>query len=284
MALPTASTPGYALFHDKVGCVDVVAFLQLAEQLGLAMGLIQHELDVVQLVGDAADSAGVHLEGSAFDVKQRTPAWIKLFRMMGAAVWPREGEKWAGNEHAHGIIPCRHNRLTAYQWTAYVRGYSGLGQGAPGTAYARQWGYGGPDTSWRPQSIPTLAQGSSWARSEIERLTMPTPQEIAAAVWRSDIVPAPNDDKANPTWGAQSYLRETFRLVDRLGAAERARDAKLAAQLGSLAGIVAALDRSPGGITFDQALLAAEQGAAKALDDRIDQATVTLQVDQAPPA
>lgn len=277
MALPTASTPGYALFHDHVGCVDVVAFLQLAEQLGLAMGLIQHELDVVQLVGNASDSAGVHLEGSAFDVKQRSPAWIKLFRMMGAAVWPREGEKWAGNEHAHGIIPCRHNRLTAYQWTAYVRGYNGLGQGRPGTAYALQWGYGAADPCWRPDPIPTLAQGRAWALSEIERLTMPTPQEIADAVLGADIIEAPKADKANPNWTPASYMRWTFLRADAAAnAAAQARN-----ETAALRQLVAAFVAKGSGLTPAEVEAAAYQGAQRAIDETIDAATVTLQVDQA---
>jgi hypothetical protein len=265
-----------------VGCVDVVAFLQLAEQLGLAMGLIQHELDVVQLVGNASDSAGVHLEGSAFDVKQRSPAWIKLYRMMGAAVWPREGEKWAGNEHAHGIIPCRHNRLTAYQWTAYVRGYNGLGQGRPGTAYALQWGYGAADPCWRPDPIPTLAQGRTWALSEIERLTMPTPQEIASATWRADIITAPpGTDPKNPTWAPGSYLRETFRRADQAAnAAAQARNEAAATRA-----LVVELIAKGSGLSLDDVAAAAQRGAQAAIDSTIDQATTTVQlvVDPATP-
>jgi hypothetical protein len=280
VALPTANTPGYALFHDRVGCQCVVDFLTLAEQLGLAMGLIREALDVVQLVGNATDSAGVHLEGSAFDVLQRSPAWIKLFRMMGAAVWPREGAKWEGNEHAHGIIPCRHNRLTAYQWTAYVRGYSGLGQGAPGTAYALQWGYGSADPCWRPKSIPTLAQGAAWARSEIERLTMPTPQEIANAVLGADVIAAPKPDKANPNWTPASYLRWSFLRADAAAnAAAQARN-----ETAALRQLVAALVAKGSGLTVAEVEQAAYQGAQRAIDETIDDATVTLQVDQAPPA
>jgi hypothetical protein len=282
MSLPTAATPGYGTMHGLVGCDDVIAFLELAEQLGLAMGLIQRELDLVQLVGDAADSAGVHLEGSAFDVKQRSPAWIKLYRMMGAAVWPREDASWAGNEHAHGVIPCRHNRLTAYQWTAYVRGYNGLGQGPAGTRYAGQWGYGARDDQWRPATIPTLAQGRAWATAEIERLTMPTPQEIAAATWRADIITAPpNTDPKNPTWAPGSYLRETFRRADAAAnAAAQARNEAAATRA-----LVVELIAKGSGLSLDDVAAAARRGAQEAIDSTIDQATTTVQlvVDPATP-
>lgn len=286
MALPTASTPGYAVWHEHVGCVDVIAFLRAAEALGLARGLIREELDVVQLTGDADASAGVHSLGSAFDVLQLSDAWVRLFREMGAAFYPRTGAAWAGNEHGHGVIPCPHDARSAYQFTAYTRGYSGLGQGPAGSPYAGMWGYGSKDTEWRPATIRTPAQGIAWATAETNRLreaAMPTPDELARATWSVDAIAAPDPSPSNPTWAPGSYLRETFRETRRAKVEGQRANTTLgtvAADLGALRALVAQLveQGTATPLTAEQITAATKAGAAAALAERIAAAEVTLTV------
>jgi hypothetical protein len=223
--LPTASTPGYGTFHGKVGCDCVIEFLTVAERLGILMGLIEESLDVVQLTGDADASNGVHSLGSAFDLKQRSDPWVRLFRNMGASYWPREGAAWVGNEHGHGSIPCPHDDRVAYQHLAYRRGYNGLGRGWYGGQYLL--GYGAKDPCWRPSIIRTRTQGLAWAKAEITRIEdIVTPEDkkaiidgvttallsrMPSAVWGADIIDAPKPTAENPNWAPSSFLTWQFR-------------------------------------------------------------------------
>lgn len=284
--LPTASTPGYGRIviggRAFVGCDCLRAWLPVVERLGLALGLIRESLDCIQLTGAATKSAGVHAAGGAADLVQRSDPWIALYRSAGAAAWrrdadPDDGNVWpADEEHTHLVlIGCPHNGPARYQVEAYRDGYDGLGY--LGRAHR--------DPHPKPATIRTWSQGIAWAESELERIeemAAPSAQEIARAVWGTDnIVPAPNNDPKNPYWGAASYLRETFRLVERVAAQDRARDEKLSAQVGSLAAVIKALETSPG-LTFDQALRAAEEGARVALAERITDAQVVLEVTPPP--
>jgi hypothetical protein len=290
ITLPTASTPGYGRIviggRAFVGCDCLRAWLPVVEHLGLALGLIRESLDCIQLTGAATKSAGVHAAGGAADLVQRSDPWIALYRNAGAAAWrrdadPDDGNVWpADEEHTHLVlIGCPHNGPARYQVEAYRAGYDGLGY--LGRAHR--------DPHPKPATIRTWSQGIAWAQSELERLedmAAPSAQEIARTVWGADIIPAPQDAnsaaaKANPTWGPGSYLRETFRLVERVAAQDRARDEKLSAQVGSLAAVIKALETSPG-LTFDQALRAAEEGARVALAERITDAQVVLEVTPPP--
>jgi len=58
-----------------------------------------------------------------------------------------------------------------------------------------------------------LALGSTTPTATMEFDDMATKEEIALGVWRSDIIPSPDLLPANPNWQADSYLRETFRLL-----------------------------------------------------------------------
>jgi hypothetical protein len=223
--LPTASTSGYGWFRAKVACDCLAAWLTAAERLGLARGLIKYELDIVQLTGTAAASAGTHSAGGAFDVKQCSRDWSHLFREMGAAAWPRVGVDWVNNEHLHGVLDCPHNDPAAYQVTAYWRGYSGLGKATSGT-YAGMWGYGSKDPDpWRPAVRRTRREGIAWANAQTAAITAAaqedddmamTPAErqalindIRDAVWSAPLLnhdPNTKDDVKPSTYAAKSYV------------------------------------------------------------------------------
>lgn len=173
--LPTPSTPGYTSFRGFTSCVCLAAWLPVLERLALAHGFIKEKLDILQLTGDYALSGGNHREGGVFDIKQYDTRIVALAREMGApATWLRNmnyADGSPGNTHTHGVLTgCPHNTPAAYQITAQRRGYNGMGQGAPGTAYAGMWGYGGKDPHPDPATYRTHTQGIAWANAQIVKL------------------------------------------------------------------------------------------------------------------
>lgn len=57
---------------------------------------------------------------------------------------------------------------------------------------------------------------SPWTITQEE--DMPLTDDDAKKIWRSDIIPSPDKEADNPTWQADSYLRETYRAVRSLRA------------------------------------------------------------------
>lgn len=220
MALPTASTPGYDYFTDKntgkryVACYHVIRFLTAAEKLGLARGLIKVGLDIVQLTGGAEASANTHALGAAFDVKQISDAWVRIFRQMGSAYWPRTGDAWVGNIHGHGVLDCAHDANCAYQYTAYWRGYSGLGQAKTGP-YAGMWGYGSKDPDpWRPSIRRTVDEGIAWALAEAKKYApAPEPAPTGEDYLMAEISESRLKEIIQGELRDPDYLREVGRFV-----------------------------------------------------------------------
>jgi hypothetical protein len=289
--LPTASTPGYGTMtrngRTYVGCDCVIAFVEAGEGLGLARGLIKYNVDIVQLTGTAAASAGTHAQGGAFDVRQYSREWSHLWREMGAAGWPRIGADWDGNEHFHGVIDCPHNAPAAYQIPAYWRGYSGLGQ-ATSSTYAGMWGYGSKDPDpWRPSTRRTWREGIAWANAQTAAITAQeddmamTPAEraaliddIATKVWNIEV---PNHDanRDGKPDGA-SLTRSNLVMANWRGGQLQGAVATLA---GQVAGLAKALEQISGGqVDIAEVQAAAKAGAQAALDERISDADVTLNV------
>jgi len=201
----------------------MVRWLDAAERLGIARGLIKFNLDIVQLTGGNPLSGGTHTKGGAADLKQNSNAWIALYREMGAAAWRRDGPDWKGNEHAHLIlVGCPHNSPGDYQVTACKRGYDGLGKATSGT-YAGMWGYGKKDIHPQPSTWRTWSQGIAWAEAQIKTLTTPQEdimasiedlrkvikEEVGNAVWSAPLLnhdPNPKDSTPAQTYAAKSYV------------------------------------------------------------------------------
>src|SRR5690242_7465680 len=134
-ALPTPTTPGYTAYADAYGkkwtsCVCLAEWLGWLEKVFLARGLIKSNIDVWQLTGGAAASAGTHSKGGAFDLLyQTTDAHVAVAREMGApASWRRTVAQGFTKVHMHGVLTgCPHNSPAAYQIAAQKAGYDGLG-------------------------------------------------------------------------------------------------------------------------------------------------------------
>ena len=158
--LARASDKGFTqLVHPSgtfVTCTCMAQWLPVAEELGLSRRLIKHNLDIVQLTGDAPASAGTHCRGGAFDVKQRTDDWVEIFREMGApASWRRDTGKFVRNQHLHGVLNgCPHNQPVRYQLEAQRRGKNGLNPSSR-------------DPSPSPRTRRTWKEGIVWARHQL---------------------------------------------------------------------------------------------------------------------
>jgi hypothetical protein len=200
----------------------MAAWLPVAEQLGLSRGLIKHNLDIIQLTGDAPASKGTHRRGGAFDLQQRSDAWVEIFRQMGApASWRRDTGVFASNQHLHGVLNgCPHNQPVAYQLEAQRKGKNGLNPS-------------GRDPSPSPTPRRTWQQGIVWAQRQLgvqvspitARLTQPEEDIMASidelrqlireelrgvpnAVWQVPLTnhdPNPKDHDLPKVFKAQSY-------------------------------------------------------------------------------
>lgn len=147
-------------FRGKNACDCLVQWLPVYEAKLLELGVIVNSLDIFQLTGTAAASAGTHT-GGAFDIAQTQDLAIWVARQMGAdATWHRP-YNWNGKggvAHTHGVLRgCPHNAGGRYQIAAVDEGYDGLGSG----------GRGGRDTGPRPLSGRTWQQGIEWARRPV---------------------------------------------------------------------------------------------------------------------
>ena len=177
-ALPTPNTPEYTVYVDAYGkkwtaCDCLAEWLGWLEKVFKARGLIKSNIDIWQLTGAAAASAGTHSKGGVFDLLyQTTDAHVAVAREMGApATWRRvvtPTSTWR-REHIHGVLTgCPHNSPAAYQITAQKAGYNGLGTN----------GRAGVDPHPDPKVYRTWQQGIEWAKAEIARLTPPEPAQL----------------------------------------------------------------------------------------------------------
>ncbi|MGW5241503.1 hypothetical protein ACWEOW_21415 [Monashia sp. NPDC004114] len=160
MRLAKPSDKGFVRFVHPSGtftaCTCMAKWLPVAEQLGLSRGLIKHNLDIIQLTGDAPASKGTHRRGGAFDLHQRSDAWVQIFREMGApAAWRRDTGVFASNQHLHGVLNgCPHNQPVAYQLEAQRKGKNGLNPSSR-------------DPSPSPTPRRTWQEGIIWARKQM---------------------------------------------------------------------------------------------------------------------
>ncbi|KRB46535.1 hypothetical protein [Terrabacter sp. Root181] len=158
--LAKPSDKGFVRFVHPSGtfttCSCMAQWLPVAEQLGLMRGLIKHNLDIIQLTGDAPASKGTHRRGGAFDIKQRSDAWVAIFRQMGApASWRRDTGVFANNQHLHGVLNgCSHNLPVRYQLEAQRKGKNGLNPSSR-------------DPSPSPTPRRTWREGIAWAQQQL---------------------------------------------------------------------------------------------------------------------
>ena len=158
------------MFRGRPACPCLAKWLPVYEAELLRRGVIKRTIDIYQLIGGAAASAGTHTKGGAYDVAQVTTEAIKVAREMGAATWHRPAG-WDGPgsiEHQHGVLNgCPHNTPARYQISAYLAGYNGLGH----------LGHGAPDNGPRVLPLRTWQDGIAWAKAQAD----PVADSTAAA-------------------------------------------------------------------------------------------------------
>ena len=302
-SLPTPSTPGYTSFRGFTSCECLAQWLPVYEALLLAKGLIKSNIDVWQLTGGAPASGGTHTQGGAFDLLyQTTPAHVAVAREMGApGTWGRKASQGFSRDHLHGAIACGHSAPVAYQITAQKRGFNGLGQGY----YNGQllWGYGHKDEYPDPSVRRTWREGIAWAKSEIARLT-PAPivkeddmanvsdAQLARLLDASDRILGAFPQRYSHKDGSVTFSKGTdgvpVRYADSADVGSvlnqlKGENANLKAQLGGVTSTVAALAKGQV-LTADQILDAARAGATAALDAKITNADVNVNLNVAPQA
>ena len=134
------------------------------------------DLGLVQLIGDAKASAGVHKTGGCADWRNVNVEIARVAREMGSpSTWVRVGGPWVGNEHCHsGLRNCPH---MAPAGRAQIVEVDAGGDGLLGSA---------PDD---PRLAPflnkrTWQQGIEWHREQerlrrIERLNVRIAETLA---------------------------------------------------------------------------------------------------------
>ena len=180
-------------------------------------GILSSALPIMQLIGFADASNGVHSKGGAADLQHTTDEAVAVARQMGAdAAWhrPFNFDGQGAPEHDHMVLRgCPHNAPARYQIPAVDKGFNGLGDG----------GMAARDDGPRPLSRRTWRQGITWARKQGDWLDMATEKEIRQLL--KEEVRAP--------------LRETMK---RIAANQRARvksqHAELSKGLAQLSGMV----------------------------------------------
>lgn len=143
------------IFRGRPACRCLAAWLPVYERELLDVGIIKKSIDIYQLIGTAAASAGTHAGGAA-DIAQVHPRAVAIARAMGAdAAWARRKSQGFDDDHTHLVLTgCPHNAAARYQITAVRAGYNGLGKN----------GRGGRDDGPRPLDDRTWVEGIAWAK------------------------------------------------------------------------------------------------------------------------
>lgn len=142
------------MFRGFPACECLAAWLPVYEAVLLRRGVIKRNIDIAQLNGNAAKSAGTH-KGGAADVWQTQREAVQVAREMGAAAWARTRAQ-GFDPHIHLVLNgCPHNAAARYQIDALAQGYNGLGRG----------GKGGKDDGPAPRQLRTWREGIEWANT-----------------------------------------------------------------------------------------------------------------------
>jgi hypothetical protein len=169
----TEQIPEYAVdFRERPACPCLAEWLPVYEAELQRRGLLSGPLPIMQLIGFADASNGVHSKGGAADLAHTTDEAIAVARQMGAdAAWhrPANFDGQGAPEHDHMVLRgCPHNGPARYQIPAVDKGFNGLGD----------LGMGGKDDGPRPLSKRTWRQGIKWAKEQGDWLDMATEKEI----------------------------------------------------------------------------------------------------------
>lgn len=157
------------------GCTHMAVWWSLFRRLAAARG---YAPGIEQAYGDAANSAGTHLSGTALDLTTADAGLALLAREAGApAAWPR-GAAWGQpywGDHLHLVIDCPDNTTAAarYQIDAVKAGYDGLGAG----------GHGGADYIAAPTVWRTVDEGIAWMQGQLS-----LPVTTSFGVWPGERV------------------------------------------------------------------------------------------------
>lgn len=187
---------------QRVACAHLAEWLAVYDALQVfrKRGHVRY----YQIQGNAKESYLTHIDGSSWDQEWMSDAAAADAREMGGVIWHRipgvNGWPITGADHGHGMIPCGDNAHNAYQWTAYLGGWNGLGLN----------GVGGGDPLPRPDVIRTWQQGIVWAKAEIARLTTPAPQEEPDMVRLIKHVTHQGGDRTKPVTGQALYVWTPF--------------------------------------------------------------------------
>lgn len=194
-------------FRGFPACECLAEWLPWVEKLLLHRRIIERNIDIFQLIGGAAASAGTHSKGGAFDVAQSSWGALEVYRAAGAdASWRRTPQQ-GFTLHAHGVLRgCEHNTPARYQITAVDAGYNGLGTG----------GRGGRDDGPRPLSKRTWQQGIEWIKAQLG-VAVVVPPPLVSTVWDHGHF---NVASARPGWFAvpwpdrQAAIGATLKNMD----------------------------------------------------------------------
>lgn len=178
MALPSHAV----WFRGKPACPCQVEWIPVFEAELIRRGVIQHSVDIAQLIGGAEASGNTHINGGAIDIWQHDPVTVWVARQMGAdASWARTTGSFATNRHTHIVLTgCPHNGPARYQIDEVRAG----GDGLVGNA---------PDPGPRPLSGRTWREGIQWARTQEDIVA--TKAELAELLDRK-LAPIKNGLKA----------------------------------------------------------------------------------------
>lgn len=118
------------------------AIVEAERRLGRRLDLLQGSYNA----GRVSASAGTHDGGGVVDIAPTDHVRVvKVLRRLGFAAWHRPAIKGLWGEHIHAVLigNARLSPSAARQVTAYRQGRDGLAGN-------------GPDTAWRPPTIPTF--------------------------------------------------------------------------------------------------------------------------------
>lgn len=204
-------------FRGRTTCSCMAEWLPWYEKWLIKKGVIKRSVDIYQLIGNAAASAGYHRSGASADLAQSSTKALFGSRNGGAAGFGRSRTDGM-TPHQHLVLKgCPH--LTAGA-KAQIPELERGGDGLVGTRRDR-----GPrdGIQW---PLRTWQQGIEWFKTELgedqsQEDDMPTPEEF----WKADLVPAPQGSE--DTWQVASVLhllaRESLKqtaLLEQLIAAQ----------------------------------------------------------------